>query len=265
MTGSVPILMYHSVAARPGVATRRLSVSPQAFADQIGLLADQGFTALTFGELARRYRTGSAIPNRPVVLTFDDGYADFAEVAWPILERHDFAATVFVTTGWLSGAGADAAGLPPDRMLDWAQLRELAAGGIEVAAHSHSHAQLDQLEDGRLQGELTDSRALLEDGLASPVEALAYPYGYSDPRVRSAARAAGYRCAASVRNVRSASSDDLYMLPRLTIRRTTDLNTFAAILAGADRTIFRRDRLLTAGWASVRGARKAARQLRRHA
>ena len=88
---------------------------------------------------------------------------------------------------------------------------------------------------------------------------LAYPYGYSSTRVRLAARAAGYRCAAAVRNVRATPSDDLFMLPRLTIRRVTDQTVFAAVMTGSDGRVFRRDRLLTAGWASVR-ARPAGRE-----
>jgi peptidoglycan/xylan/chitin deacetylase (PgdA/CDA1 family) len=265
MTESVPILMYHAVAENPSAATRRLSVTPRSLDEQIAFLVDRGFTGMTFSDLADAFETGKALPKRPVVLTFDDGYADFARAAWPILRRYDFPATVFVTTGWISDAGPRAAGTPLDRMLSWAQVRELAAAGIEIGAHSHSHPELDQLADAALRAELRVGRALLEDCIGAPVQALAYPFGYSTPRVRLAARAAGYRCAAAVRNVRATSSDDIFALPRLTIRRSTDQTAFAAVVTGSDGPVLRHDRLLTAGWASVRGTRRAAKWVRSHA
>ena len=95
--------MYHSVTECPPAKTRRLSVTPDAFEQQVSFLAEQGFTGITFSELANAFETGKALPRRPVVLTFDDGYADFASQAWPILRRHDFLATVFVTTSRLPG------------------------------------------------------------------------------------------------------------------------------------------------------------------
>jgi peptidoglycan/xylan/chitin deacetylase (PgdA/CDA1 family) len=261
MTESVPILMYHAVAENPSAATRRLSVSPRSLNEQVAFLVDRGFTGMTFSDLADAFETGKALPERPVVLTFDDGYADFAHAAWPIFQRYDFPATVFVTSGWIADAGPNAAGVPLDRMLNWAQVRELAAAGIEIGAHSHSHPELDQLADTTLCEELRVGRALLEDAIGAPVRALAYPFGYSSPRVRLAARAAGYRCAAAVRNVRATSSDDIFMLPRLTIRRSTNHVVFASAVTGGDKRIFRRDRLLTAGWASVRSARRARKRV----
>ncbi|MDX1889950.1 polysaccharide deacetylase family protein [Mycolicibacterium sp. 050158] len=261
MNASVPILMYHSVAEDPPASTRRLSVSPHAFAEQVALLAGCGFTAMTFSALADAFETKRSLPERPVVLTFDDGYADFAANAWPILKRHGFPATVFVTTGWMADAGPNAAGRPLDAMLDRAQVRALADAGIEIGAHSHSHPKLDQLSDVALRRELVDGRALLEEYVDAPVEAIAYPYGYSNRRVRLATQAAGYRRAAAVRNLRATPTDDLFRLPRLTIRRSTSQATFAAAVAGNDGRLFWRDRLMTAGWASVRGVRRAGRRV----
>jgi peptidoglycan/xylan/chitin deacetylase (PgdA/CDA1 family) len=265
MTESAPILMYHAVAENPAATTRRLSVTPRALEAELDFLASHGFTGLTFSELAEGYKTGGVLPKRPVVLTFDDGYECVAQDAWPILRRYGFPATVFVTTGWILDAGEHAAGTPLDRMMSWAQVQELAAEGVEIGAHSHSHPELDQLDDATLSWELRHSRDLLETAIGAPVRALAYPFGYSSRRVRSAVRAAGYRYAAAVRNLRSNPSDDLIMLPRLTIRRATDQASFAAAMTGAHGRVYRRDRLLTSGWASVRAARRGANWLRSHA
>jgi peptidoglycan/xylan/chitin deacetylase (PgdA/CDA1 family) len=250
--------MYHAVAERPADATLRLSVRPNMLAAQLALLRQQGFTTVTFSRLAAALRGDCALSERPIVLTFDDGYADFHRDALPVLARYDCMATLFVTTGWVADAGQHAAGTPLDRMLSWSQIDEVSAAGFEVAAHSHSHAQLDQLPDAELKRELSMSKALLEDRLGWEVSSLAYPYGYSSTRVRAAACAAGYRHAAAVSNATARPQADLFTLPRLTIRRSTSLDTFDRIINGRSiPRIFLADRALTAGWTVVRRTRYA--------
>ncbi|GAA2093399.1 polysaccharide deacetylase family protein [Actinomadura alba] len=267
MTG-VPILMYHSISEHPPPATAPLAVHPGAFADQMALLADRGFTPIPLSDLPIRrsaeVRAGrpDTAAGRPVVITFDDGYADFHENALPVLERLGFTATVFVTTGWLADAGPHAAGRPPDRTLSWGQVREAAAHGVEVGAHGHSHPQLDQLPGPPLYDELTRSRGLLEDDLSVPVQAMAYPYGYSSARVRRAALHTGYRRACAVANeVAEPARHDRLALPRLTIRAGTTLERFGRIVDGA--AAYRLEHALTKGYAVVRRSRYAARRMLR--
>ena len=257
---SVPILMYHSVTDVPTASTRALSVSPATFAAQLNYLRRQGFTGLTFGELCTRRRTGQPLPPRPIVLTFDDGYADFVDDALPLMLEQGYPATVFVTTGWLHDANSNAAGTSPDRMMSWAQLTELAAAGVELGAHSHSHAQLDQLSLPRLRAELTDSKHMLEDHLDQSIDSLAYPYGYSTKRVREASREVGYLHAACVGNAIATPACDPFRVPRLTIRRSTSSNAFAGTVNGKGvRLRYAPAHILTAGWALVRRTRSVAR------
>ncbi len=253
---SLPVLMYHSVSDSPTAPTRALSVRPGMFGAQLCHLRLQGFTGLTFGELGRRRRTGRPLPARPIVLTFDDGYADLVEEALPILTEQGFPATVFVTTGWLRDAGRYAAGRAPGRMLSWTQLADLSAAGIEIAAHTHSHPQLDQISGPRLRAELEDSKRLLEDRLGCAVTSLAYPYGYSSRRVRSVAREVGYLQAAAVANAAAASACDAFRVPRLTIRRSTSSATFAwTVNRKRIRLHYAPARALTAGMTVVRRTR----------
>ena len=140
----VPILMYHEISARPDTASK-LAVSPQALAGQLEYLASHGFSTLTASAVAAALAARAALPERAVVLTFDDGFADFHERALPLLRRYGCTATLFVTTGWISDAGSRAAGRRPGRMLTWSQIIEAASEGIEIGAHSHCHPQLDQL------------------------------------------------------------------------------------------------------------------------
>src|SRR3954454_4528759 len=109
MTAPVQVLMYPSVTETPPSSTRRLSVHPDAFARQLDLLRAHGCTTSTFGEFAAAVETGRPLPERSVVLTFDDGYADFHDTVMPLLDARGFTATVFLTTGWLAG-GRDRGG-----------------------------------------------------------------------------------------------------------------------------------------------------------
>ncbi|HEY1969871.1 MAG TPA: polysaccharide deacetylase family protein [Pseudonocardia sp.] len=255
----IPILMYHAISDEPADAVRTLSVRPGMFAAQLALLRAENFTPLTFTGLARALRNGDALPERPIVLTFDDGYADFHREALPLLTRYGFPATVFVTTGWVADAGADAAGKPLDRMLTWSQIDEVHSAGIEIAAHSHSHPQLDQLASAPLKHELRISKTQLEDRLGREVPTLAYPYGYSSARVRDAVQTAGYRHAAVVANAIAGAGGEPLALPRLTIRRSTTLQTFRRIVHGDGiARVFLADRALTKGWAVVRRSQYAA-------
>lgn len=253
----IPILMYHSVSEHPRGATWALSVRPSALDRQLEHLRRDGFTGLTFGDLCVRWRTNSPLPSRPVVLTFDDGYADLFETALPILLKHGFPATVFVTTGWLHDAGRYAMGAPLDRMMTWRQVEELPQAGVEVAAHSHSHAHLDQVSDTRLRSELGWSRSLLQDRLGVAVASVAYPYGHTSGRVRAAVREIGYQQAAAVANLPAPATDEPFRVPRLTIRRSTSLSVFVRIAARHRTSLhYAPDHVLSAGWSAVRGVRR---------
>jgi peptidoglycan/xylan/chitin deacetylase (PgdA/CDA1 family) len=252
----VPILMYHEIADRAETASR-LAVSPEAFAGQLARLHAGGFTTLTALDLAMALADGTRpLPPKPVVLTFDDGFADFHSTALPLLRRYGFTATVFVTTGWICDAAQqDAAGPRPGRMLSWSQIAEAAAAGVEIAAHSHAHPELDQLAAGRLHRELDRSKALLEDRLAAAVPGLAYPFGYSNAAVRCAARDAGYQYACAVANTTVGQRWDAMALPRLTVRQSTRPEIFDQIAAGRMPITFVKDWSLTKGWSAVRRAR----------
>ncbi|QHC28750.1 polysaccharide deacetylase family protein [Streptomyces sp. HF10] len=258
----VPVLMYHSVATAPSAATRTLSVAPDAFARQMALIDESGRTPVTTAELAAHWRGGRALPARPVLITFDDGYEGVHRYALPLLVRHGFPATVFVATGWLRGAYDTGGGL--DTMLDWHQVRLLAAAGVEIGGHSHTHPQLDQLDDTALAEELSRCTEILTGELGARPVSFAYPYGYSSRRVRRAVRAAGYAQAFAVGNGLARRAQGPYALRRVTVRRGTDAEEFARLLRGEGigRT-FAPDRALTRGYALVRRARRIGPALRK--
>jgi peptidoglycan/xylan/chitin deacetylase (PgdA/CDA1 family) len=245
----VPVLMYHEIADATATPSS-LAVSPEAFADQIAYLHDGGFTAVTAGALAKILANGAgALPERPVVLTFDDGYADFHSRALPLLNRYGHTATVFQTTGWI---GVE---LGPRWMLNWRELSEIAEAGIEIGAHSHEHPELDLLSDDRLLDELEGPKRMLEDKLGLAVPGLAYPFGYWNAKVRRAARQAGYTYAYTVNNAIAASGSDVFTLPRLTVQRSTTMEHFGAMVSGHNTLPMRLDRALAKGSSVVRRAK----------
>lgn len=256
----VPILMYHSVTDRPTPGTRPHAVRPADFAGQMTHLRDHGFTALTFGKLTAALDAGTELPERPVVITFDDGYADFHETALPVLDRLGLGCTLFVTTGWVRDAGPHAAGRPLDRTLSWGQIREAAAHGVEIAGHSHSHPQLDQITDRELREELRRNKGLLEERIDHPVRTMAYPYGYSSARVRRAVREAGYRAACAVNNAIATGHHDRLAVPRLTVGPDITMARFRqAVENRGIPLIYLKYRAFTRGYAVVRRTRSALR------
>jgi peptidoglycan/xylan/chitin deacetylase (PgdA/CDA1 family) len=245
----VPVLLYHAVTATPGSQIAPYAVPPDEFARHMDAVVAAGCTAVSFGNLV-----SGSIPSarRPVVVTFDDGYADFAEFALPVLLERSLPATMFVTTGWMAGGASREPG-PIDPMLSWSQLPELLAGGIELGAHSHSHPQMDTLTAAGLRAELGRPKEMLEDALGRPVDLFAYPHGYNGPRVRRAVRIAGFRAAAAVRNALHTPGEDPFAISRLTVGRTTTAQDVSRWLDGADAPVAGSgEALTTKGWRAYR-------------
>ncbi|HET9897568.1 MAG TPA: polysaccharide deacetylase family protein [Streptosporangiaceae bacterium] len=261
----VPILMYHEISDEP-VAASRLAVAPEAFARQLDYLHDSGRVPVTAGQIAsamsatRRGERGTELPAKPVVLTFDDGFADFHQAALPLLLRHGFTASVFVTTGWIASSPPWPGG--PAKMLSWGAIEEIAACGIEIGAHSIRHPELDRLDSGPLHRELAGSKHALEDRLGARVPGMAYPFGYSSRLVRAMAAEVGYEYACTVANRRASGSADPFALPRLTVGRSASMPVFARSVASRRLPVrFAGYRALTAAWAPVRKARAGLNRL----
>jgi peptidoglycan/xylan/chitin deacetylase (PgdA/CDA1 family) len=232
-------------------ALRTFTVTPAAFAAHLDLVVARGLRTLTVSELlaARQERPESLA--RAVVITFDDGFADTAEIAAPALRERGLSATLFAVTGVLGQTGPFA--VP---MLSWSELADLRAAGFEIGAHSHTHPHLDTLGSTALRDEVRRSRAVLEDGLGAEVATFAYPHGYSSPRVRQCVRSAGYRGACAIKNTFSSAGDDRWALARLTVEAGTSPDRIADWLdrRGAPPPP-RGESLRTRGWRAYRRLR----------
>lgn len=246
----VPILMYHSVDERRNPAYDRWCVSSHRFFEQMSALQDRGYAVLTVADYVDRQLSGAALPERFVVLTFDDGLRDFLTGAFPVLERFGFPATLFVVAGlvgktgrWLSRLGE---GNRP--MLDAGELRFLARSGIEIGGHTMTHPELDILDPMRARNEIAGSRHHLQDLLGAAVTSFAYPHGYNSRTTRQIVEEAGYRSAVRVRHALSELSENRFGLSRLIITEDLGRDAFLALLEGHDPIAPPQDRLIGTLW-----------------
>jgi peptidoglycan/xylan/chitin deacetylase (PgdA/CDA1 family) len=247
---AVPILLYHAVTDHPSDFIAPYTVSPATFRRHLDAVAAIGATTLTVSDLLAA-RAGGTLPERPVLITFDDGYRDTLTAAAPALAERGMVATTYVTTGVV-----DVASPGGDPMLTWAQIDELAAMGHEIGAHSHTHPQLDTLPLRSVRREVAGSQARLQDRTGLPIASFAYPHGYSDARVRRVVREAGFTSACSVKNALSPPDDRPHTLARLMVMSTTADADVDGWLAGRGVPVGQADeRLLTVGWRWYRRAR----------
>ncbi|MGN6754314.1 MAG: polysaccharide deacetylase family protein [Intrasporangium sp.] len=249
----VPVLLYHCVSPDPSSWIAPFTVTAHCLDRHLALIGTAGRTPVTVSQLRDGLSGAGPLPTRPVVVTFDDGFADTLTAAAPVLHRHHVRSTIYLTTGFIDGVSPGG-----DRMLDWAQARELADRGHEIGAHSVTHPQLDQLSRARARHEIQSSREMLQERLDVLVRSFAYPHGYSSPAVRRQVMEAGYDSACSVKNVVSGASDTPFSISRLTVTADLSDDTVRRWLDGSAPTRRRDERLLTKGWRSYRRLRHIA-------
>lgn len=231
----IPILMYHSISDTDNARFRQFTVPPALFAEQMAYLLQHGYTPVTVTQfITARSQGRAALPMQPVILTFDDGFADFYTNALPVLRQYGFVATLYISTAFINGTSR---WLRHEQettrsMLTWEQLTEIRASQIECGAHSHSHPQLDTLRSAAAREEVAQSKKLLEEYLGCEICSFAYPFGYYTAGIRQMVREAGYTSACAVRHALSSEADDAFSLARLMIRPNSHTEEFAALLGG---------------------------------
>jgi len=255
MNRPVPILLYHSVSEVAPDAFAPYVVYPRQFAAHLDELTALGFTTLTVDQLLAARALGMPLPERSVVITFDDGFADFATYAWPELVARDLSATLYVTAGTLDGTSRwltplGAGGLP---MLTQRQVVQLAGEGCKIGAHSMTHPHLDCLPRAAAAVEIAQSKTVLEQILGRPVDSFAYPHGYHDRTVRQLVVDAGFTSAAAVKNALSPTQDDVFALARVTVTADFDVARLTDTVIGRGIPVGqRRERLRTRVWRQAR-------------
>jgi peptidoglycan/xylan/chitin deacetylase (PgdA/CDA1 family) len=224
---TVAVLSYHSIAAQTTPGFAALTVDPSLFAEHMEALHEQNVDVIPFGEVP-----GALAGRRScVAITIDDGLADAAENACPVLARLGMTATLFVPTGYVGGHSGWLRGPDAQRpMLSWSSIDSLAREGFEIASHGRMHVAADLNAPELVERDARASRLELEDRIGSAVSSFAYPFGYHSASGRRAVRAAGYRQACAVGDLPARAGDDRWALPRLQVWDDTTPEALVAMV-----------------------------------
>jgi peptidoglycan/xylan/chitin deacetylase (PgdA/CDA1 family) len=224
----VDILMYHSISNRGGAT----STAPSVFAAQMEALAASEVPVITLDDLLAAQEGKARLAPRSVIITFDDGFQDFADNAWPVMSRHGFRPMVYLPTSYIGRAeGWRGIADPPRALMGWGTIRALAREGVDFGSHTVSHPELDALPEDAREAELIHSRSEIEDKIDRQVRHFAPPYGIAGPATR---RLIGehYHSSVGTRLDRAGPGSDPFDLPRLEMFYFADILRWRAHLAG---------------------------------
>jgi len=223
----VPILMYHYISVPPDdsdIYRQDLSVTPDAFRQQMQWLKDNDYTVITLYDLIYALNIGwPSLPDKPIVLTFDDGYADNYENAFPILKEFGFVGTFFILT--------DVTDREQPGYMTWAMLDEMHQAGMDIEVHGREHVEMDGRDEPWLVYHLRGSSETIAANLGYQPRFLAYPAGQYDDLTIQIAQSEGYWGAVTIQQSLLQQKSDPYELKRLRIRGAWALDTFAAVVS----------------------------------
>ena len=224
------VLAYHRVGAIPAEGWDTwYRIPEQDFADQMEIISNSGWQVINLSTFLAGLDNPETMPERGLLLTFDDGHQSMREVALPILQRFGFPAVCFVPTdhiGTLSKFDKDVE--PAEPICDWDDLRELDRCGVDIQSHGASHHWLSLLNHEQMEREFIQSKEVLEAGLGKPVVTFAFPYsdsGKNDSVVDAALQQAGYRAAflcGGGKNINDWPIQHPFRIDRLAVYRDTD-------------------------------------------
>ncbi len=220
-SAELPIIMYHHVGNLPPNADairRDLTVSPDLFERELQYLEAHGIATVSLDDLLAHLAGRSTLPGRAVVLTFDDGYDDNYEFAFPILKKYGMVGTFFVATGFVERPG----------YMTWQQLKEMSEQGMSIQAHSIDHADLTVVNAAMLTRQLAEPKRALEEALGRPVRFVAYPSGKYNRAVIQATAAAGYAAAVTVKHGTRQLAESPFEFFRVRARGSDTVEALAA-------------------------------------
>lgn len=221
------ILLYHNLGT--GIDTKNkksfdyqiYTVNQQKFERHMIYLKNRAYRTISLSDLTDVvYRKESILPERTIIITFDDGHASNYTLAYPILKKYRFKATFFVTAGWV--------GLPD--YLSWKQIREMSDNGMEIGSHTLTHPNLTELNPEQIEFELEKSKKILEDKLEKPINFLALPGSYYNSKIKKIAKEVGYVSVCTGGWRPGYKYYDLYDLKRLGVKGYFPLSDFISLI-----------------------------------
>lgn len=204
----VPVLVYHHIAKAPAntaAAAKSFFIEPQWLEKHLQYLKENGFETIGFADITAHFEYGMPLPARPVIISFDDGYKNVFDNAFPLLKKYNMRGTFYVITKLLD---------KPNRMT-WEQLAELRDSGMEIGSHTLWHPYLTK--SGKVKQEIADSQKILEEKLNITVTTFAYPYGISNSRIENLVKEAGYKTGRSYADGDGITHENLFRIPVIRI------------------------------------------------
>lgn len=208
---TVMVLNYHKVANEH----MSLSVTLDDFEQHMKWLKEYGYTSITPDELYAFITEGAALPDKPVLITFDDGYKDNYTNAFPIMQKYGMKGTIFVVTGFLGVY---------ENYLTWEQAKELLDKGFSIESHTYSHKSMTEASDDELMKELTKSKDKIKEKLGVEANFLAYPTGTYNLHIAALAQAAGYKGAFTIKYDNVSRETNVFAIERVPIFHTENTN-----------------------------------------
>ena len=222
----LPILMYHYLSTPPADADiyrQDLSVPPELFAAHLDRLLAEGYTTISFYQLQAHLAQGAPLPEKPVIITFDDGYRDNYENAFPLLRERGMTATFFVVTDFIDE------GRPA--YLTWEMVREMYAGGMSIESHGRNHVSLKNKDADYLVWQALGSLETIEHELGIRPHFVSYPAGEFDQLTIDIFKSADYWAGATTVQGATHNGADPFRLPRVRVRNTTTPDDLSELLA----------------------------------
>ena len=208
---TVMVLNYHKVVDEH----MSLSVPLADFEQHMKWLKEYGYTSITPEELYEFIVNGSELPEKPVLITFDDGYKDNYTNAYPIMKKYGFTGTIFVVTGFLGVY---------DNYMTWEQAKELSDNGFSIESHTYSHKSMTETSDEEISKELTKSRDIIKNKLGIDADFMAYPTGTYNLHIAELVQKAGYKGAFTIKYDNVSRESNVYALERVPIFHTENTN-----------------------------------------
>jgi peptidoglycan/xylan/chitin deacetylase (PgdA/CDA1 family) len=218
--------MYHYLETPPANADiyrRDLSVSPALFAEHLARLTSDGYTTISLYELLLHLTQGAPLPDKPVILTFDDGYRDNYDNAFPLLLEQGMTATFFIVTDFIDEGRPD--------YITWPMVREMYAAGMSIESHGRNHVSLRGKDQDYLVWQALGSLETIEYELGVRPRFVSYPAGEYNQATIEIFQSAHYWAGVTTVQGATHSSDDLFELHRVRIRGTTTADELARLLA----------------------------------